>query len=320
MKIDDGFKRRLRRELERRIKAGALPEPMMRLVAGSSLAVTKGRQALPPEGFTGIAALETDLVLQTVVNAFESPSLLIRNHSFEIPASETWADVLEPRRSALETLIPAVGRIEVAHHPTRHWLGTGVLVAPSVVVTNRHVALLMAEESAEGWKFAPGIAGQTIAPSIDFLEEHGLPASAEFDLVDVLAVENESGPDLAFLRVESHADLPLPVPVGGALEPHDAVAVIGYTSRATGMPPEVEDILTNIFGTIYDVKRLAPGRILGAANDRVSHDCSTQGGNSGSALVDIETALVAGIHFEGGLAENFAVPAKVVEDRLAAVA
>ena len=84
------------------------------------------------------------------------------------------------------------------HHPTLSWLGTGVLVAPTIVVTNRHVALQMAEESAEGWRFATGTAGQTMNSRIDFLEEAGVEAAAEFELIDVLSVENESGPDLAF--------------------------------------------------------------------------------------------------------------------------
>lgn len=317
MKLDAGFKQRLRRELERRVEEGTLPEPMASVLGSNGPALAR---ALHPRAFRGRGARRDEIRTRTVVNAFESPSLLIRAGSFEQPTSEVWAQVLEPQREALEGLIPAVGRIEVDHHPTLRWLGTGVLVAPTIVVTNRHVALQMANDSAEGWKFAPGIAGQTIAARIDFLEEDGVAASAEFALIDVLAVENASGPDLAFLRVEGHADLPHHAALGGALQPHDAVAAIGYTSKEAGLPPVVEEILLGIFGSIYDVKRFAPGRVLGAESDRVSHDCSTQGGNSGSALVDIETALVAGIHFEGGLTENLAVPGEIVRDRLDAVA
>jgi len=317
MKIDAGFKLRLHRELERRAEDGSLPEPMKEVLGSqvSALAQPRSFEALDSRGISA-----AEVRIRTVVNAFESPSLLIQNQSFETPASENWAQILEPRRGAIEQLVPAVGRIEVKHHPNRSWLGTGVLVAPTILVTNRHVARQMAEESPEGWVFAPGAGGQRITSRIDFLQEYAVTATAEFALVDILAVENESGPDLAFLRVEDHTDLPQHAELGGALEPLDAVAVIGYTSKVGGMPAEVEEILEHIFGSIYDVKRLAPGRILSTGGDQVSHDCSTQGGNSGSALVDLESALVSGIHFEGGLTENFAVPAQLVRSRLDALA
>lgn len=313
MKLDSDFKPGLRREFERRLAEGTLPEPMKKILGGSDVALKKPTLANPL--FAAVAP-EAQVRIRTVVNAFESPSLLIQKHSFAAPASQTWSDALEPWRSVLEATIPAVGRIEVEHHPSRRWIGTGVLVAPTLIVTNRHVALQMAADSAEGWRFAPGSGGQTITARIDFLEEHGLAASAEFALKDVIAVENTGGPDLAFLRVEAHEDLPDPASLGGTLSPEEAVAAIGYTSKVTGMPPEVEEILAGIFGAVYDVKRLAPGRVLAVAGDRISHDCSTQGGNSGSALVEIESGLVAGIHFEGGVTENYAIPTDIVRARL----
>lgn len=98
------------------------------------------------------------------------------------------------------------------------------------------------------------------------------------------------------------------------------MAAIGYTSHEDGLLPEVEETLLEIFGNIYDVKRLAPGRVLATSANVVSHDCSTQGGNSGSALVDVDAGHVSGIHFEGGLTANHAVAAEVVRDRLDAVA
>ncbi len=316
MRLGDDFKVGLRRELERRLADGTLPEPMRKVLGSAGLVLKQPGHA---GALFAAAAPEAEVRIQTVVNAFESPSLLIREHSFAAPASETWATVLEPRRSVLEAMIPAVGRIEVENHPSRRWIGTGLLVAPTVVVTNRHVALQMAAESADGWRFAPGSGGQMITATMDFLEEHGLAASAEFSLDDILAVENAGGPDLAFLRIEAHEDLPEHAALGGTLVPEEAVAAIGYTSKETDMPPEVEEILTGIFGAVYDVKRLAPGRVLAVAGERISHDCSTQGGNSGSALVEIESALVAGIHFEGGVTENYAVPADVVRARLDSV-
>jgi endonuclease G len=314
MKLDTQFNRRLRSELEERMRSGALPEAMTQWLDEQD--PQPSRVPVAPHAFALPAATGPAVRIQTVVNAFESPSLLVRNHSFERPVSDTWQALLEPHRPGLEAVLPAVGRIEVDHHPDATWLGTGVLVAPRVVATNRHVALRMAEEAAEGWTWAPGTGDRPITARIDFREEEGISASEEFSLVDVLAVENSDGPDLAFLRVEERPGLPEPIPLGGAQAPNDAVAAVGYTGRETGLIPEVEEILQDIFGTLYDVKRFAPGRVLSANSSRLTHDCSTQQGNSGSAVLDIETTLLAGVHYEGGLSENSAVTAAVLGDRL----
>ena len=52
----------------------------------------------------------------------------------------------------------------------------------------------------------------------------------------------------------------------------------------------------------------------------VFHDCSTLGGNSGSAVVELDSGRVAGIHFKGGLRRNYAIAAPRVRERLDAVA
>ena len=91
-------------------------------------------------------------------------------------------------------------------------------------------------------------------------------------------------------------------------------AVIGYPSR------DVRDDLIEqigIFRNRFDIKRLQPGRLkgTGAADSfghtvqSLTHDCTTLGNNSGSALIDVETAQVVGVHFGGQpLLANHAVP------------
>jgi endonuclease G len=56
---------------------------------------------------------------------------------------------------------------------------------------------------------------------------------------------------------------------------------------------------------------------LGKSVDALAHDCSTLGGNSGSALLDIEAETVVGLHFGGEyLVANHAVPtAALAQDR-----
>src|SRR6185503_4931810 len=72
-----------------------------------------------------------------------------------------------------------------------------------------------------------------------------------------------------------------------------------------------------IFGDVYDKKRLAPGQVTGVGPDEMEHDCSTLGGNSGSLLVNLRTGEGVGLHFSGlFLQANFAVPAPRVRDLL----
>jgi endonuclease G len=336
MKLAADFEERLARELAARTRSGQLPrgmlEPLRQVPARELLSLggagrgPGGRwhdlrfriesidQPSPP-GIDWDRLLqepEAQARIQTVVQAFGRPSLLIQDHTFTPPVSDTWGRLLTTHREALDGAIPAVGRIEVG----ARWFGTGVLVAPGVVATNRHVAHQFVAHQPAGWTWAPGVGGPGAAARIDFRREHGRSAVEAFELGDVLHLEDEEGPDLAFFSVATAGLTAAPLELAPGAEPDDAVAVVGYTSRVSGMAPEVDEILADIFGTTYDVKRLAPGRVLRSEADRLAHDCSTQGGNSGSALVDIATGALAGIHFEGGLRENYAVPAVELQARL----
>ena len=72
----------------------------------------------------------------------------------------------------------------------------------------------------------------------------------------------------------------------------------------------------DIFDRIFEIKRMLPGYMTGRKKfeipgfdyDTASHDSSTLGGNSGSAVIDIETGEVVALHFAGVYLEsNFAV-------------
>ncbi|MDH3638387.1 MAG: DNA/RNA non-specific endonuclease, partial [Gammaproteobacteria bacterium] len=67
------------------------------------------------------------------------------------------------------------------------------------------------------------------------------------------------------------------------------------------------------------VKRLSPGRVSGinAESFIFSHDCTTLGGNSGSALIRPATGEAVGLHFSGSfLDNNFAVTSVKIQERL----
>ena len=72
-----------------------------------------------------------------------------------------------------------------------------------------------------------------------------------------------------------------------------------------------------MFNGLFEKKRLLPGTMMGYRSiesfghnlEAVAHDCSTLGGNSGSAVIDPESGMVVGLHFAGiYLQANFAVP------------
>ena len=103
---------------------------------------------------------------EAIILLFGRPALLIQEGKF-FPPPELWAK-LENSRDAIQTAIQSVGRIEVKGHPAMDWIGTGWLVAPDVVITNRHVAKEFSRQSGRSWVFEPGMKGR-----IDFHEEFG---------------------------------------------------------------------------------------------------------------------------------------------------
>ena len=78
--------------------------------------------------------------------------------------------------------------------------------------------------------------------------------------------------------------LATPIPLETGLPSADEqVAVIGYPARDSRIPDQ--ELMEQIFGDVFDKKRLAPGLVTRADRQTVRHDCSTLGGNSGSAVV-----------------------------------
>ncbi|MEP7306780.1 MAG: S8 family serine peptidase [Acidobacteriota bacterium] len=258
---------------------------------------------------------------ETIVRRTGRPVLaIIRNQArlvFEEADSPIWKERLERAGAALALAASAVGRVEVQGHSLA-WLGTGWLVSPDIIVTNRHVAEEFGRRRGAEFVFRQGIAGAAMTASIDFLEELERQDSLSFGLSEILHIEDEDGPDLAFLRVRAAGGpaLAKSIALSAALPQLDeTVAVIGYPARDSRIPDL--DLMDRIYGTRYDKKRLAPGQILQAGPRQLRHDCTTLGGNSGSAVISLATGEAVGLHFAGTfLTANFAVPSIVVQQRL----
>lgn len=265
-----------------------------------------------------------DRGLEAIIERFTRPVHLVRRSTFEpppddFPDSEEIGLRLERAREVVERVIPSAGRIDVRNHRLS-WVGSGWMVAPGVVVTNRHVAEEFARRQDDALVFRQSFGGRTVRATLDWRREHLEPDESRFTVEEVLWIEPESSVDVALLRIrEVGDDDQAPPPVIDLLTPDalDAagvgrwIAVIGYPAYDSRNGAEDQQ---RIFDGIYNVKRLAAGQVTAlVGEDLLHHDATTLNGNSGSVVVDLETGKAAALHFGGFEGEqNFAVQAQRV--------
>jgi len=80
-----------------------------------------------------------------------------------------WKARLNSAAPFLDNAIPSVGRIELKGNPDFSWVGTGWLVHPRYLVSNRHVAEVFARSEGDGFIMQSGSSGE-MAASIDMLQ------------------------------------------------------------------------------------------------------------------------------------------------------
>jgi endonuclease G, mitochondrial len=263
-----------------------------------------------------------DANTEAVIIAIGRPSLLIRGDSFEVPKSDIWRSRLYPTKSRLQAAIRSIGRVEVPALSIP-FVGTGWMIAPGVMATNRHVASEFAQKSGARFtmRFTPD--NRPFTADLDFHEEASKAVPFEVDVAAILYIADDAKdvPDIAFIRVSQTDARPLPPPLplsDTPAQPNQYVVAIGYPARDDRNDAGVE---RKIFGSTFNVKRLAPGEVNHIIGNGIfGHDCSTLGGSSGSAIVDIETGAVLGMHYGGFYGEsNYAIAASVLRDTLARV-
>ena len=261
---------------------------------------------------------------ESIVMRRRRPVLAIR-HGAAVLAFEDAQDVplwkarLEGAATVLGGVIPSVGRIELTGHPDFSWVGTGWLVHPRYLVTNRHVAELFARGKGDRFVMQPGWDGDMVA-SIDLLQEIGRDDKQVFQVKGIRYIEPRRGLDITFLEVEQIAGtIAEPILLSAAAPTKNPfVATIGYPAFDSRIPEP--DLMRRIYGDVFDKKRLAPGAITGIDQDWVLHNCTTLGGNSGSVIVDLKSGDALGLHFSGSfLRTNYAVRADRVKERLDAL-
>lgn len=260
---------------------------------------------------------------EAIIRLFGRPVLFVRHDGFDPSGTEYWDGVLTAARDRLLPAALSIGRIDVGNVPGYEWLGTGWLIEDDVIVTNRHVAEEFARQERDGFVFGRSFLGRMSA-RIDFREEFQGAAPAEFEITQIIDIVPEPGPDMALLRLRWTDDAARsgrrPIDLLTRVAVEQEVAIIGYPAKDSRT--SIPDDMDRIYGNIYDVKRLAPGEISFVATPEgyLTHDCTTLGGNSGSAVIDLATGDAVGLHFAGLEQQaNYAVLGSVVQQRLAQV-
>ncbi len=258
------------------------------------------------------ASEEEQAGLEAIVHLYSRPAIAIQNDSFKLaPGIDREWRTLETHRSKIESIIPSAGRINVDGHALYDWIGTGFRIGNDAVLTNRHVAQEFAD-SDMGWTFIEGI-----DVSIGMRHEHNQKREkVAYQLVGPVRVHNVY--DAALIRLESSTPSASCVHFASS----DSNARRGRDVYVVGFPAhderrEISNAMRRIFGDLFGVKRLSPGRSLGCRRRKIRgervqvliHDCSTLGGNSGSCVIDVETNEVIGLHYGGKYRRrNVAVP------------
>jgi endonuclease G len=242
----------------------------------------------------------------------------IRDGTFKLPDAGEFVDYTTDSaiRQKLEAAIRGVGCVVLPRHPLLPYGGTGFVVGDGLVMTNRHVAEIFSR--------GLGTKGLTLlsqyGAAIDPLREQEGRSENIFVVKGVRMVHPYW--DMAILEVPG---LPMPALSLAPLEIGAGrwrVAVIGYPAFDSRNPAQVQ---LDVFHGHFNVKRLAPGYLTGVSSVESfkhdvpagTHDASTLGGNSGSAVIDVTTGNVVALHFAGLYQQtNYAVPvAQLARDR-----
>ena len=253
---------------------------------------------------------EDSFIAEAIILPNERPVVDVVNGTYDTPPPPFKHLGKKSARARIQAALPAIGRVELPDHPSLPYGGTGFVVGDGLLMTNRHVAELFA--TGLGRETLSFIPGQSAA--VDFLRERDRPDSLLFQIGRVAMVHPYW--DMALLVVDgltSVTPLSLSTAPPGDLRERDVV-VVGYPALD---PRNAVDVQNRIFAGVFNVKRLQPGRLRDVESIRsfghpvaaVTHDSSTLGGNSGSAVVDVKSGEVVGLHFAGVYLEaNYAVP------------
>jgi hypothetical protein len=282
------------------------------------------------------AQLDNDAIsgLEAVVRTDGSrPVLFVEDDFVDVmaPSIGNYKAGLSRVEEAVRRVCQAVGRVDDPS-ASLGYQGTAWVVAEGLVATNYHVLRAIApggvrrDGKFEG-QLKPGVAvhfghevggprperrfpiRRVVSVGREGAAEYAQPStSLNFDGLDLAILELEPVPGRSFPAPNRIARGDDPRTRGGLASTGRGVYVIGYPGNEHSTTP---DMFAQLFAGVKSFKRLAPGRITTAAGDLdpeddprswiLTHDASTLGGNSGSALADYDQdgQTLLGLHFAG---------------------
>lgn len=312
----------LARETMRQVVRDRLGGDAALLVAVDELAISSKDaialledDAKPPEA-------EQFSALEAVV-AFDGsrPSFLLKEDRIDFESSyntDKWQVQLGPYLDELREFAACVARVELG---TKH-IGTAFLVAPTLALTNRHVAQAIADLGVDppvlfdaafldfGREQAPG------RDSHDRREIKRVVLAGIREIVEGMPVDHTKL-DLALVEVAPSTlagpsrDRYLPLSArAGDVPSNWLIGSVGYPSNWHDYVPAslrtaYDDVLQRLLDGDAGTKRFAPGRTGGMVDSAprwsATHDATTINGNSGSPVAQLRsgTLKVTGLHYGG---------------------
>jgi len=274
--------------------------------------------------------------LEALVKMTGRPAIRLDDKPINIndPNLQEWVGVLAMLQDALPMASQSVGRIDAdgVHQ------GTGFVVGPGIVLTNRHViegfaAPLPSALKPDRWLLERD-ATINFSPNAD-------DPNRQFKIKDVLfsgpdpisgdPLINHNELDLALVAVETTNNVRRSLPDALNISATRVKAdlnrkffLIGYPAAPSSFPKDENGLyrvdvvqrIRQLFGMDYGVCYLSPGLVekpvdsFDLASRPISfvHDATSLGGSSGSCLLSCDNALdVMGLHYGGDwLRANFA--------------
>lgn len=274
--------------------------------------------------------------LEALVKMTGRPAIKLDDQPINIndPNLQEWVGVMAMLQDALPTASQSVGRIDAEgiHQ------GTGFVVGPGIVLTNRHVvegfaAPLPSARKPDRWLLERD-ATINFSPNADDPDRQYRIQDVLFTGPDPISGDpliNHDELDMALLAVETTNTSDRRLPVALNINTIRVKAglnkkcfLLGYPAAPGSFPKDENGLyradvvqrIRQLFGMDYGICYLSPGLVvtpvdsfeLGNRPISFSHDATSLGGSSGSCLLSCDNALdVMGLHYGGDwLKENFA--------------
>lgn len=288
-----------------------------------SLRAEDGLEGMGLEGPVTAESAFINPTLEAVIRADLRPAYHIaRDRIIHDSANDLGIFVSSSSFEAQDQLIAIQDQLERGAHQVGHirlfgafapYVATGWLVEGDIMVTNQHVARAFVGRGDFGVPVIPD-ALRVELNSLDQVEttRHDVSRDHKTTVVEPLYVAGPGEPDVALFRVENTFVEPLGIAEQDA-SAGQFIGVVGYPER--DLRTNNVGLVNRFFGDQFDVKRFSPGQVMEyASNGVLTHDASTLGGNSGSALFSFEERpKIVGLHFAGAPnVRNSAVPASVL--------